>query len=144
MSQILDTPEPQQSHQRASDMIEFDLRTLATFRDDRPAVTMLSDIGTARIVLFTFKAGQELREHHTSSQILVQVLRGRISFTAVGRTLVAHAGTLLQLEGGVRHSLSARTNAVVLVTMVPSPSYHSLEQDVFANLTPLVARAQDS
>lgn len=123
-----------------TDVIAFNLRTLATFRQDGPGVVVLSDVGAARVVLFAFQAGQQLREHQTSSQILVQVLRGQITFSASDTTIEARAGTLLQVEADVRHSVAAQTNAVVLLTMVPSPSFHGREHDVSRQHTPLVAR----
>lgn len=124
-----------------TDLVAFDLRALATWRDDGPAVSVLSDIGAARVVLFAFKAGQELKEHQTSSQILVHVLRGKITFTAGNNSPVeAHPGTLLQVEARVPHRVVARTNAVITVTMVPSPASHSLERELFAGVKPLVSR----
>lgn len=125
---------------KAGNLILFNLRKLARFRDGGPSVQILSDSGVARVVLFTFKAGQTLKEHHTSSPILVQALRGRVSFSANGTQTTLQAGTVLQLEASVPHSLLAQTDAVVLVTMTPSPSYHSLEREVFQGLTPLVTR----
>lgn len=124
-------------------MILFDLRKLTTFRDGGPSVQILSDTGVARVVLFAFKAGQELKEHHTSSPILVQALRGRAAFIANGTQVRLQAGTVLQLEANVPHSITALTDAVILVTMTPSPSYHSLEREVFQSLTPLVTRATE-
>lgn len=125
----------------AGQLIEFDLRKLARFNPDGPGVTVLADTGAARGVLFAFRAGQQLKEHRTSSQILVQVLRGRITFTAQGRDVPARAGTLLQVESSVPHSIVARTDAVVLVIMTPSPSFHSLQHEVFDSIQPLVTRA---
>lgn len=122
-------------------LVEFDLRALARFNPDGPGVTVLADTGAARSVLFALRAGQQLKEHRTSSQILVQVLRGRITFTAQTRDIEARAGTLLHVEASVPHSITAHTNAVVLVVMTPSPSYHSLQHDVFDNAQPLVTRA---
>lgn len=124
-------------------MILFNLRELTKFRDGGPSVQILSDIGVARVVLFAFKAGQELKEHHTSSPILVQALRGRAAFSANGTRVRLQAGTVLQLEANVPHSIIAQTDAVILVTMTPSPSYHSLEGEVFQNLTPLVTRTAE-
>jgi quercetin dioxygenase-like cupin family protein len=133
-----------QSGASANDLIVFDLRTLTAYNEDGPGVTVLSDIGAARVVLFAFRAGQQLKEHETSSQILVQVLRGRVSFTAAGRTVALRSGMLVQLEARARHSLVAQTDAVVLLTMVPSPHFHSLEREVFAQQLPLVSRADDN
>ena len=123
-----------------SELVVFNLRALARFRDEGPDVQILADTGAARSVLFCFKAGQHLKEHRTSSQILVQVLRGQIAFTASGRTVTGRAGTLLQVEANVPHSVEAHTTAVVLVTMTPSPAQHSLQREVFDRLTPLVTR----
>jgi quercetin dioxygenase-like cupin family protein len=121
-------------------LIVFDVRKLARFREEGPYVQVLSDIGTARLVLFAFKAGQQLKEHTTSSQILVQVLRGRITFTAAGNSIQLQAGMVLQVEARVPHQVVALTQAVILVTMTPSPAYHSLDREVFQHLTPLVTR----
>jgi quercetin dioxygenase-like cupin family protein len=121
-------------------LIAFDLRTLAHFREERPDVQVLSDIGTARLVLFAFKAGQQLPEHHTSSQILVQALRGRVTVTAAGSSIQLRAGMVLQVEANVPHTVVAQTDAIMLLTLVPSPAAHSLEREVFAGLTPLVTR----
>lgn len=143
MNQIPEEPEAQVQKEiqgESGNLIVFDLRTLSQFKEEGPYVQVLSDIGAARIVLFAFKAGQQLQEHSTSSQILVQALRGRVTFTAAGSSIEAQAGMVLQLEANVPHSVVAKTDAVMLVTMTPSPSYHSLEREVFQNLTPLVTR----
>ena len=121
-------------------VILFDLRTLTRFRDDGPAVQILSDLGTARLVLFAFKAGQQLKEHHTSSQILIQVLRGRVVVTTPGNSVQLQAGMILQIDANVQHSVTAPTSAVMLLTMTPSPTYHSLQQEVFKDQSPLVSR----
>ncbi len=130
----------QETEEAPGNLIVFDVRKLARFREEGPDVKVLSDIGAARLVLFAFKAGQQLKEHRTSSQLLVQVLRGRITFTAAGNSVKLQAGMVLQVEAQVPHQVVALTNAVLLVTMVPSPAYHSLEREVFHHLTPLVTR----
>ena len=131
--------------EEAGKLIVFDLRQLTQLREDGPFMRVLSDIGTARIVLFAFKAGQQLKEHKTSSQIMVQVLRGRVTFTGAGSSVKVQAGMVLQLEAHTPHSVIAQTDAVMLVTMVPSPSYHSLpDQERSHDLTPLVARTNNS
>ena len=143
MNQIPEEPEAQLQKEiqgESGNLIVFDLRTLSQFKEEGPYVQVLSDIGTARIVLFAFKAGQQLQEHFTSSQILVQALRGRITFTAAGSSVEAQAGMVLQLEANVPHSVVAKTDAVMLVTMTPSLSYQSLEREVFQGLAPLVTR----
>jgi quercetin dioxygenase-like cupin family protein len=122
-------------------LVALDLRALTRFQEGGPSVRVLAETGAARVVLFAFKAGQTLKEHTTSSQILVQVVRGQITFTAGQQSSVeGRAGTLFVLEARVPHSITARTNAVVLVTMTPSPVQHSLEAEVFSAQTPIVVR----
>jgi quercetin dioxygenase-like cupin family protein len=127
------------------DIILFDMRKLTHFRAEGPFVQVLSDIGVARVVLFAFKAGQQLKEHRTSSQILVQALRGRITFTTAGDSVKMQAGMILQVEASVPHSVLAQTDAVMLLTMLPSPSQHAgSEHEELQGLTPLVRRISDS
>lgn len=145
MSQAQSKPEapeqvPQGMRGEPGELIIFNLRTLARFREERPYVQVLSDIGAARLVLFAFKAGQQLQEHRTSSQILVQALRGRVTVTAAGTGVRLQAGMVLQIEANVPHTVVAQTDAIILLTMTPGPSSHSLEREIFQDLTPLVTR----
>ena len=135
------TSENQVAQGKPGEMIVFDLQALTHFRDEGPYVQVLSDIGAARVVLFAFKAGQQLKEHRTSSQIQVQALRGHVTFEATGQSVELEEGMLLQLEAGIPHSVTAPSDAVILVTMTPGPAYHSLEREVFQQATPLVRRA---
>ncbi|GLV60575.1 hypothetical protein KDH_73940 [Dictyobacter sp. S3.2.2.5] len=112
--------------------------------EEHPSVQVLSDIGAARLVLFSFKAGQQLKEHKTSSQIIVQAICGSIEFTANASQTTLRTGMVLQLEMNVPHSIIALTDAQVLVTMVPSPSSHSLQREVFQNQQPLVMRTAEA
>jgi quercetin dioxygenase-like cupin family protein len=140
------TEEERRQEQSAagSSAILFDLRTLSQFRNDGPYIQVLSDIETARLVLFTFRAGQRLAEQKTSSQLLVQVLRGRVSFSTPDNTVRLQAGMVLQVESYVPHSVMALTDAVMLLTMTPSPGHYNHEHDPFHHLTPLVSRARST
>jgi quercetin dioxygenase-like cupin family protein len=122
------------------ELICFELLALAEWANPGPTVRILSDTGASRSVLFTFRAGQRLKEHRTSSQILVYVLCGEIAFDSRGRSVAAAGGTFLQLESEVPHAILALSDAIVLVTMTPSPKRHSLSAEVFDKLTPMVER----
>jgi quercetin dioxygenase-like cupin family protein len=140
MSQLSEKPGAKRQRQgEGGHLIVFDVRTLARFREEGPSVQVLSDSGNARLVLFAFKAGQQLKEHHTSSQILVQVLSGRMLFTA-GKSIQMKAGMLVQVEAHVPHSVMAQTDAILVVTMTPSPSSHSLDPEVLKDRSPRVTR----
>ncbi len=122
-------------------MIVFDLTALTTFNEKGPNVQILSDIKSARLVLFTFRAGQSLKEHQTSSQIFIQILQGEMILTVEERDLEANAGMLFQVEADIPHSLTARTDASVLLTLAPSPAFHH-PADLFEDKEPLVKREQ--
>ncbi len=145
MSQTQSIPEAlEQVHEEMpaepGQLIVFDVRTLAHFREEQPDVQILSDIGTARLVLFAFKAGQQLQQHRASSQVLMQALRGRVIVTAGSNSVKLRAGMVLQVEANVPHTVVAQTDAVMLLTLVPSSASQSLEREVFEGLTPLVTR----
>ncbi len=93
--------------EETGNLIVFDLHTLTRFQDDHPFVQILSDIGNARLVLFTFRAEQQLKEHTTSSQIIVQVLQGTITFTALDQSVKLHEGMLIQLEATISNTRRA-------------------------------------
>jgi len=125
--------------EESGNLIVFDLPTLTRFQEDNPYVQVLSDIGAARLVLFAFRAGQQLREHTTSSQIIVQILQGTITFTASGQSVKLQEGMLIQLEAALPHSIFAETDAVILLMLAPSPSQHSLNKELRSK--PLVTRS---
>lgn len=140
--QMQQTASAQQRQEESGNLILFNIRQLTQFRADRPYVQVLSDLGAARVVLFAFQSGQQLKEHRTSSQLLVQVLRGRITFATADNSVSLQAGMVLQLEENVLHNVSAQTDAVMLLTMLPSPREHSLEAEhgEGQHLVPLVKR----
>lgn len=143
MNQPLSESSIEQSVEAGS-VILFDLRQLTRFREERPYVQILSDVGTVRLVLFAFRAGQQLKEHCTSSQLLVQVLRGSVRLSTPGNNTKLQAGMVLQVEANVLHSVTATTDAVMLLTMTPSPTHHDMQHELFANLTPLVSRSDEN
>jgi quercetin dioxygenase-like cupin family protein len=124
-----------------SNLIVFDLRALARFRNDRPYVQVLSDIGAARVVLLAFRAGQQLEEHRSPDQVLVQALRGRVTVALPQSSVRLQAGLLLRLEANISHSIVARTDALVLLTITPDPTRcNHAGLDILRGHAPLVAR----
>lgn len=109
----------QEAPQRDSEQVRFlDLQTLASFCDEGPSIQVVSEHRVARLMLLSFKAGQQLREHHTTNQLTVQVIRGHVVFTAEGKSFQLEAGAVLQLEPNVPHSVIASTEAVLLLTKI--------------------------
>lgn len=73
---------------------------------------------TVNVTLFGFDAGEELTEHRTARPAVVQVLAGRLLFTANGQELDAGPGFWLRMPSGTPHSLVAAEPTVMLLTLL--------------------------
>jgi quercetin dioxygenase-like cupin family protein len=78
---------------------------------------IFSDNGI-EVTVFGFDAGAGLSEHQASRAAIVQVIKGRLEFTADGEQLDAGPGFWLHMEPGTPHSLAAREPTVMLLTLV--------------------------
>lgn len=112
----------------------FDLRSLASFREEGPSVRIVSDDPSARLVLLSLKEGQQLKEHHTKSLLFVQVVQGRVTFGVLGKSVELEAGTIARVEASTPHHVTALSDAVLLLTMSPSPAV--IQRDERAEATP--------
>ena len=119
-------------------MYLFDLQQLAHFDDKKPNVQILARSGHARQILFSFRAGQGLREHTTSSQIAVQVIACQLIFSVHEESKTLTPGQVVLLEAGVPHSLLAESDTIMLLTMTPDPQQHSLAAELFGKIEPMV------
>ena len=122
----------------------FDLKQLAQFDDTKPNVQIIARSGHARQILFSFRAGQGLRQHTTSSQIAVQVIAGQLSFTANEESRTVTPGQLVLLEANAPHSLLAENDTILLLTMTPDPQHHSLAKELFDRIEPMIVMKEAS
>jgi quercetin dioxygenase-like cupin family protein len=72
---------------------------------------------TARVVLFGFAQGQELTEHASTQQALVQILSGECEFSLGGKPHNLKAGDLLHMPPNLPHALKATTQLSMLLTL---------------------------
>jgi quercetin dioxygenase-like cupin family protein len=79
---------------------------------------------TMRLVGFAFDAGQELTEHSSALEVVIQVVQGRLSLTLgdaepveVGPTAWVHMPPRLP------HTVRALEPTVMLLTMLPRPAH---------------------
>jgi quercetin dioxygenase-like cupin family protein len=85
-------------------------------RSGRNARTLLK-MGSLRVTLVVLEAGGELAEHEAAGPITVQVVRGRIQFTAEEERHDIGPGQLLAAGSGVRHSVASAEGAAFLLTV---------------------------
>ena len=70
-----------------------------------------------RVVLFGFAEGQELTEHTSTQEALVQILSGECEFTLDGQPHQLKPGDLLFMPPGLPHALKATTQFSMLLTL---------------------------
>lgn len=96
------------------------IRQESTWHDsDRNSITAYKTDGL-RLVLLALRAGAELKTHTAPGVISVQVLEGRLTFTAGAQVAELAPGQLLTLHAGIPHSVVAVTEAVFLLTLAVS------------------------
>lgn len=79
----------------------------------------LMKTSTARVVLFGFAAGQELSEHTSPHQALIQILSGACEFTLAGKAHTVKTGDLLYMPPNLPHAVKATEQFSMLLTLLP-------------------------
>ena len=74
--------------------------------------------GKLNVTVFGLDAGEELTEHRASSAAIVQVLAGRLRFTADGEEFDAGPGFWLHMTSDTPHALVAVEPTVMLLTLI--------------------------
>ena len=103
---------------------------------DEPRVSMVADLvayqagaivsrvllkrETGTVTLFAFDAGQELSEHTTPYDALVQVIDGEAAITIAGRSHRVGAGEVIVMPAQQPHALRAVARFKMLLTMIRS------------------------
>jgi quercetin dioxygenase-like cupin family protein len=80
------------------------------------AKTLVKD-GPLRILLLGFRAGAAMHEHDAAGPVSVHVLSGQVDVTSPGLTDSLSAGSAIVFGSSVKHSLEAKSDSVVLVTI---------------------------
>lgn len=70
------------------------------------------------VTVFGFDTGQELTEHQAARAAVVQVISGRLRFTADGEDLDAGPGFWLHMAPSTPHALVATEPTIMLLTLL--------------------------
>jgi quercetin dioxygenase-like cupin family protein len=73
---------------------------------------------TTRVVLFGFAEGQELSEHTSTAQALIQVLSGACEFSLAGQPHHLKTGDLLYMPPNLPHAVRATEPFSMLLTLL--------------------------
>lgn len=69
-------------------------------------------------MLFSFAAGQELREHKAPVPILISVVSGRVVIGSEGSEATLDAGGIHYFPASVKHSVHALSEAQITVALL--------------------------
>ena len=73
--------------------------------------------GTARVVLFGFAEGQELTEHTSTQNALIQILSGECEFSLAGKPQTLKEGDLLFMPANLKHAVRATRQFSMMLTL---------------------------
>jgi quercetin dioxygenase-like cupin family protein len=107
----------------AAKPLMHDLADVGSLVDVQPEATVSRTVlqaEGARVVLFSFDAGQVLTEHTAAVPALLQVLDGHLRITADGRTVDLRPGGLVHLGARLPHAVEAVEPSRLQLTMLDS------------------------
>jgi quercetin dioxygenase-like cupin family protein len=81
------------------------------------AAETLAKEGSLRLTIIGFTAGSALADHRANGPVSIEVLEGQIAVTTADGTTNVTKGEALVIEADVRHSVVARTDSVVLLSI---------------------------
>lgn len=71
-----------------------------------------------KIVLFGFAGGQELSQHTAAVPAIIEIIQGDARVTLDGEEKELSAGSWVFMEAKLQHAIYARTDVVMLLTML--------------------------
>ena len=78
----------------------------------------IHDDASARVVLFSFAAGQQLSDHTASVPVTLVIVEGDADIVIDGERHDGHTGSWVHIGAGVPHSVVARTPVTMLLTLL--------------------------
>lgn len=70
------------------------------------------------VTLFAFDAGEELSEHTSPFEAMVQIIDGSAEISISGRSFKLYSGESIILPGNVPHAVKAQERFKMLLTMI--------------------------
>ncbi|MDP6460002.1 MAG: cupin domain-containing protein [Candidatus Hydrothermarchaeota archaeon] len=102
-------------------METVNLDELEEYSKEYPVTKLLYDSKAARVVLFCLDAGQEIPVHVSTSEVLMQVLKGSGSLIAGEEEVKAEPGIIVACAREEPHGMKSEDRMVVLATIAPRP-----------------------
>jgi quercetin dioxygenase-like cupin family protein len=99
------------------EVIESLVKSIEIPKDGTLSRTLHRD-NAVKVVLFGFAGGQELSQHTAAVPAFIEILQGEVRVTLDGDEKELSSGSWVFMNANVPHAVYARTDAVMLLTML--------------------------
>ena len=91
--------------------------------ETKPQAKKLLDADGGSITLMELAAGQSWHEHHSVHPVVVQVLKGKVDYSAKGQSIILEPGKLINTTAKLLHSVTALEDSTLMVIMLTAESH---------------------
>jgi quercetin dioxygenase-like cupin family protein len=124
-----DTPTYLKTHKLRGRSLNFDVATAEmeqiekarASRSGRVATTLAKQ-GPLRLTLVAMRKGARLQEHRVEGPATFHCLRGKLQFDLGDGSVELRKGTVLALDAGVSHTVTAASDSSFLITLSQGPA----------------------
>lgn len=89
---------------------------------DKVQIDSMSETPFSREIRICMAGGNVMKEHSAPGAITIMVLKGRITVASMGYSLELESGAMVSFDADVPHSLEAREQSVVRLTLSKNDS----------------------
>lgn len=91
--------------------------------ETKPQAKKILDADGGSITLMELAAGQSWHEHHSVHPVIVQVLKGKVDYSAKGQSIILEPGKLIHTTAKLLHSVTALEDSTLMVIMLTGESH---------------------
>lgn len=102
-------------HAAPNEVVDFETWAMDMDTEKSKAIVRCKEFEVARLVIPT---GKTFKEHQVSGPITIQCIKGIVTFTAMGCSQDLKLGQFLYLPPDEPHSLEAKTDSIILLTII--------------------------
>jgi len=96
----------------------LDLTALISYTEQGISSRVIAQSGGGNVTLFAFDEGQELSEHASPFEALVEVVEGALMVTVGGTQVRAPSGTVVRIPSNVPHALESPGRSKMVLVML--------------------------
>jgi len=96
----------------------LELAALISYTEQGISSRVIAQSGGGNVTLFAFDEGQELSEHASPYEVLIEVLEGTLNMTVGGTRVRAAAGKVVRIPANAPHALKSPKRSKMMLVML--------------------------